>query len=165
MEDGCFNGWCGGWLWGFAADLCESGSSHPWIDFVLQFPWLLLSHFRYRCIALVVRWRRRWKNGDGEVHRWWRLAAVDGSHRCRHGAGPGAWSSLHLRDGAEGWRWWSCGAGDWRREWRLPQLTWWRLLGFPREEARVEDDDVARPYCSHACVRINATWNVLIRQI
>jgi len=23
---------------------------------------------------------------------------------------------LHLRDGAEGWRWWSCGADDWRRE-------------------------------------------------
>jgi len=33
------------------------------------------------------------------------------------------------------------GACLFRREWRL---TWWRLLGFPRKEARVEDGDVAR---------------------
>ena len=38
-----------------------------------------------------------------------------------------------------------------QREWQLPRLTWWRLLGFPRLEARVEDDDVA-PFDWFTCM-------------
>jgi len=143
-------GWLFQWLvrWLTVRFCCRS----VWIWFVARVDWprvavsmaaaltFLLHVHRLRC-AVVAR-MEKW---CGEVQRWCRLTVVDGSHKSKHGAGPGAWSLLHLRDGAEGWKWWSCGAGDWRREWRLPQLTWWRLLGFPREEARVEDDDAAWP--------------------